>query len=330
MKRILFLTTQSRYFFGKVLKKNQFSFCFVLEYQMFSNEKNDLNKNENITSKNSKNTQNKNVNNNNNTSKKSEARDGSGKVNSGFLTDSSSATSDTVDVVYAIPKKNNTKRPQSNINPKKLEAVDKLNKTPTTPILDPNSVFIEGIDYASKSGRKNGTPFPLNKKIKTKKSFYLSHYPLLYLPLIVCFLLLFLCTVAGVTFFIIRNETNIATNTSSSELNWWLTSNKTMTLNSTVNYFTKSSSSTTNFVNTTIATVLDPHNKFDKEMCGSSKNKPRSKQYRIMKGDQAMPRAWPWVVSIGFYGPKASLAHACGGALINKRFLLTASHCVIE
>jgi hypothetical protein len=296
---------------------------------MFSNEKNDLNKNENITSKNSKNTQNnENKNVNNITSKKTEARDEGGKVNSGFLTDSSTGTSDTVDVVYAIPKRNNTKRPQSNINPKKLEVVDKLNKIPTTHILDPNSVFIEGIDYASKS-RKNGTPFPLNKKIKTKKSFYLSHYPVLYLPLIVCFLLLFLCTVAGVTFFIIRNETNIATNTSSSEFNWWTTTNKTLLLNSTVNYFTKSSA-TTNFVNTTIATVFDLHNKFDKKTCGSAKNNPRSKQYRIMKGDQAMPRAWPWVVSIGFYGPKASLVHACGGALINKRFLLTASHCVIE
>jgi len=317
---------------------------------MFSYEKNDLNQNkiQTIASKKNKNTQsndkqNLNV---NNTSKKIEGGTdggGGGKINSGFLTDSSTGSNDPVDVIYALPTRKNIKRPNNSNNPVQIEATSQLNKITNAGILEPNSIFIEGIDYVSKSNRKNGASFPLNKKIKTKKSqFNLAHYPILYLPLIVCFLLIFLCIVAGVTFFIIRNEKNVSTNTSLSEFNWWYATKTTVLLNSTSNfdlisYFFKTTTSTTtmtssinDYVNSTIVIVNDSHNKFSNEKCGYSKNRPRSKQYRIMKGNQALPRAWPWAVSIGFYGPKASLAHACGGALINKRFLLTASHCVIE
>ncbi len=47
-----------------------------------------------------------------------------------------------------------------------------------------------------------------------------------------------------------------------------------------------------------------------------------------MRGYDAVPHSWPWVVTIGFNGPRATIGHACGGTLINKRTIVTATHCV--
>jgi len=65
-------------------------------------------------------------------------------------------------------------------------------------------------------------------------------------------------------------------------------------------------------------------------VCGVQKIKPNLQQVRIMHGKPALHGSWPWVVSLGFYGPRASLAHACGGSLVNKRYVVTATHCVVE
>lgn len=64
--------------------------------------------------------------------------------------------------------------------------------------------------------------------------------------------------------------------------------------------------------------------------CGNPAVKPNLRQVRIIRGHDAVPHSWPWTVSIGYYGPRSIVAHACGGSLINKRTVVTATHCVVK
>ena len=65
--------------------------------------------------------------------------------------------------------------------------------------------------------------------------------------------------------------------------------------------------------------------------CGKPAIKPiTADNNRIINGFKAVPHSWPWMISLGFTGKLDQQLHACGGALISSRFVLTAAHCVEE
>jgi len=57
------------------------------------------------------------------------------------------------------------------------------------------------------------------------------------------------------------------------------------------------------------------------KVCGQS----YAAQSRIISGADAKPGAWPWMASLWLYGT----SHICGGTIINPKWILTASHCVV-
>ncbi|CAB0044491.1 unnamed protein product [Trichogramma brassicae] len=54
----------------------------------------------------------------------------------------------------------------------------------------------------------------------------------------------------------------------------------------------------------------------------ASFNAQTERQARIVGGENAVPREFPWLVSITRKG-----GHFCGGSIINSKFVLTAAHC---
>ena len=49
-----------------------------------------------------------------------------------------------------------------------------------------------------------------------------------------------------------------------------------------------------------------------------------------VSGHEAVPGSWPWQASLRYHGAGWAGRHACGGALISSRWLLSAAHCFYD
>ncbi|XP_077260708.1 CLIP domain-containing serine protease B4-like [Temnothorax americanus] len=60
--------------------------------------------------------------------------------------------------------------------------------------------------------------------------------------------------------------------------------------------------------------------------CGNSNND------RIIGGKNASLGAYPWIARIGYNMPNApgTLSYRCGGTIINRQYIVTAAHCVVN
>jgi len=61
--------------------------------------------------------------------------------------------------------------------------------------------------------------------------------------------------------------------------------------------------------------------------CGLKKS-PMQGQTRISNGQEAKVNEWPWMVSLTKLGVFDQ--HLCGGAVIGKRWIITAAHCLVK
>lgn len=55
------------------------------------------------------------------------------------------------------------------------------------------------------------------------------------------------------------------------------------------------------------------------------------RRLRIVGGCRAQPHSWPWAVQLLLrYDKNSNFTHECGGAILNSRFVITASHCFLR
>ncbi|XP_052105152.1 suppressor of tumorigenicity 14 protein-like isoform X2 [Mytilus californianus] len=67
--------------------------------------------------------------------------------------------------------------------------------------------------------------------------------------------------------------------------------------------------------------------------CGVSHVVPQLSncRLRIVGGCKAKPHSWPWAVQLLLrYDKNSNFTHECGGAILNSRFVITATHCFLS
>jgi len=65
-------------------------------------------------------------------------------------------------------------------------------------------------------------------------------------------------------------------------------------------------------------------NLLDQEGCGNSNSD------RIIGGMNASLGAYPWIARLGYENNVEKESYRCGGALINRFYVITAAHCVVN
>jgi len=192
----------------------------------------------------------------------------------------------------------------------------------------PDITFItEGPNNSKLKRIKPKTITSTNKKIKFNRN-------LLWFPLIAFCLVALVALVAGITYSFVNNHFK-SKQQHESKNNSGITNYTHFLIRPTRPPFTSKSTN-----GSESESILSPDdllliNQIETSThksneCGNPAVKPNLRQVRIIRGHDAVPHSWPWTVSIGYYGPKSIVAHACGGSLINKRTVVTATHCVIK
>jgi len=65
-------------------------------------------------------------------------------------------------------------------------------------------------------------------------------------------------------------------------------------------------------------------NLLDQDKCGNSNSD------RIIGGTNATLGAYPWIAKLGYENNVEKESYRCGGALINRLYVITAAHCVVN
>lgn len=213
-------------------------------------------------------------------------------------------------------KKSNSENSIFSIH-QKLDNNNRLNKGKAT---------LTDISLKKETNNSKSSSINSSSQIPSKNNRVLKR-PAFLIGCILVSIFLAITLIGGIIYLVIKAQSELSKLEKSSN-NQQLKNNNTNNLNLTI--YEPGSHFENGIINNLSNTVATHKTSNSMERCGIQKHPPNIKLTRIMRGHEALPRSWPWTVSIGYYGPRTSLPHACGGTLINKRFVITATHCVLE